>query len=35
MDLVLGAQITATISPAHHTPEQLVEQLDCLLGALI
>jgi AcrR family transcriptional regulator len=35
MDLVLGAQITATLSPAHHTPEKLVAQLDCLLGALI
>ena len=35
MDLVLGAQITATLSPAHHTPEKLVEQLDYLLGALI
>ena len=35
MDLVLGAQITATLSPTHHTPEQLVAQLDCLLGALV
>jgi AcrR family transcriptional regulator len=35
MDLVLGAQITATLSPAHHTPQQLVDQLDCLLTALI
>ncbi|MGN6404234.1 TetR/AcrR family transcriptional regulator [Sinomonas sp.] len=35
MDLVLGAQITATLSPAHHSPQQLVDQLDCLLTALI
>lgn len=35
MDLVLGAQITATLSPDHHTPEKLVAQLDCLFGALI
>jgi AcrR family transcriptional regulator len=35
MDLVLGAQITATLSPAHHTPQKLIDQLDCLLGALI
>ncbi|WP_415855870.1 TetR/AcrR family transcriptional regulator [Sinomonas sp. G460-2] len=35
MDLVLGAQITATLSPTHHTPRQLVAQLDCLVSALV
>ncbi|MEN2743657.1 TetR/AcrR family transcriptional regulator [Sinomonas halotolerans] len=35
MDLVLGAQITATLSPAHHSPGQLVEQLDCLLDGIL
>ncbi|WP_077490182.1 TetR/AcrR family transcriptional regulator [Sinomonas mesophila] len=35
MDLVLGAQITATLSPAHHSPGQLVAQLDCLLDGIL
>ncbi|MEA5456162.1 TetR/AcrR family transcriptional regulator [Sinomonas sp. JGH33] len=35
MDLVLGAQITATLSPSHHSPAQLAAQLDCLLNALV
>ena len=35
MDLVLGAQITATLSPAHHSPAQLVAQLDCLLEGIL
>lgn len=35
MDLVLGAQITATLSPAHHSPDKLIAQLDTLLDALI
>ncbi|MDQ4502116.1 TetR/AcrR family transcriptional regulator [Sinomonas sp. ASV322] len=35
MNLVLGAQITATLSPDHHSPAQLVAQLDCLLDALV
>ncbi|NUP74656.1 MAG: TetR family transcriptional regulator, partial [Sinomonas sp.] len=35
MDLVLGAQITATLSPAHHTAQKLVDPLDCRLGALV
>ena len=35
MDLVLGAQITATLSPGHHSAEQLVAQLDCLLEGIL
>ena len=35
MDLVLGAQITATLSPGHHSAEQLVAQLDCLLDGIL
>ncbi|WP_138442623.1 TetR/AcrR family transcriptional regulator [Sinomonas susongensis] len=35
MDLLLGAQITATLSPAHHSPQKLVAQLDTLLDALV
>lgn len=35
MDLVLGAQITATLSPASHDPDQLVAQLDLLLDAVL
>lgn len=35
MDLVLGAQITATLSPASHDPGQLVAQLDLLLDAVL
>ena len=35
MNLVLGAQITATLSPAHHGPDALVAQLDCLLDGLL
>jgi AcrR family transcriptional regulator len=35
MDLVLGAQITATLSPGHHGSGQLVAQLDCLLDGLL
>ena len=35
MDLVLGAQITATLSPAHHSAGQLVAQLDCLLDGIL
>ncbi|WP_413248000.1 TetR/AcrR family transcriptional regulator [Sinomonas flava] len=35
MNLVLGAQITATLSPAQHGPDALVAQLDCLLDGLL
>ncbi|AMM33154.1 TetR family transcriptional regulator [Sinomonas atrocyanea] len=35
MDLVLGAQITATLSPARHGAGQLVAQLDLLLDAFL
>lgn len=35
MDLVLGAQITATLSPGHHGPKQLVAQLDRLLDGIL
>lgn len=35
MDLVLGAQITATLSPGSHGPGQLIAQLDCLLDGLL
>jgi AcrR family transcriptional regulator len=35
MDLVLGAQITATLSPGSHDPDQLVAQLDLLLDAVL
>lgn len=35
MDLVLGAQITATLSPSRHGTAELVAQLDLLLDALL
>ncbi|MDP5225749.1 MULTISPECIES: TetR/AcrR family transcriptional regulator [Arthrobacter] len=35
MSHVLGTQITAVFSPTHHSPAQLVEQLDLLLEALV
>ncbi|BCT76627.1 HTH-type transcriptional regulator PksA [Sinomonas cyclohexanicum] len=35
MDLVLGAQITAILSPVVHDPHQLVAQLDLLLDAVL
>jgi AcrR family transcriptional regulator len=34
MTFVLGAQITAALSPATHAPEQLIEQLDAYLALL-
>jgi len=31
MSFLLGAQITASLTPAHHSPEQLTEHLDSWL----